>query len=119
MLYDAFDRANDMTRLWWDCTQIATDVPMIISMRLMGLSGAWSVSDSEHQDMLHEKAPIFVEAFLSGVLAAWSGHGPDRVMQATIEPISRKTRDNRARLANGGPRVPSPEPAFAIAAGSK
>ncbi len=118
MLHDAIDRANDMTHLWWDCTQMVADVPLIITMRLMGLSGVWSVPDNEHHDMVHEKAPAFTESFISGTLAVWSGHGPDRVMQAAIEPISRITRDNRARLAGGGLRMADQHLVLAEATGS-
>lgn len=118
MLHDAIDRASDLTQLWWDCTQIATDVPYIITMRVMGLSGVWTVSDNEKKDMFREKAPILTEAIISGTLAAWSGHAPDRIMQATIDPISRKTKDNRARLANAGPRIPVPPLGLTVAAGS-
>lgn len=106
-MHDSIDRANDMTRLWFDCTLMATDVPFVVAMRMMGMTGVWSVPDNEHHDMIREKAPVFTEALVSSTLTAIAGRGPDRVMQAAIEPISRKTRDNRLRLARRGPRLPS------------
>lgn len=101
----AIDRAHDMTRLWWTCARLTSDTQMVVTMRMMGLSGAWTVPDGENDMMISEKMPAFTESFVAGTLAAMSGHGPDRVMQAAIEPIFEKASANRARLASFGPRL--------------
>ncbi|WP_380995478.1 antifreeze protein [Sedimentitalea sp. HM32M-2] len=75
-----------------------------MTMRILGLTGAWSVPESESGDMIQEKAPAFTEALVAGTLTALSGRGPDRVMKAIVEPISEKASANRVRLTDYGPR---------------
>ncbi len=103
-MHDTIDRVNDMAKTWNDAAQMAVDSQYVVAMRLWGLSGAWSVPRGESDEMIREKAPAFTEAMVSGALTALSGRGPDRVMQALIEPLSERTRANRARLADCGPR---------------
>jgi hypothetical protein len=94
-----------MSQFWVTYAQLAVDTNSVVTMRMMGMGGTWSVPDSEASDMIREKAPAFTEAMMSGALAAWSGRGPDRVMQAAIEPISEAARLNRTRLAQRGPKL--------------
>lgn len=101
----AIDRAHDMTRFWWTCARLTSDSQSVVTMRMMGLSGAWLVPDGENDVMISEKVPAFTEALVSGVLTAMSGQGPDRVMQAVIEPLFVKANANRVRLATCGPRL--------------
>lgn len=109
-MYALLDRATDATCAWVSYTQLAADSQRVVVMRMMGLSGAWSVPRSETSDMMAEKLPAFTEAIVSGALAAWSGAHPERVMRATLEPISDTARDNRVRLARYGPRLPGLTP---------
>lgn len=104
-MHDAIDRLSDIAKTWGAVGQLAADVQFVIAMRVMGLSGVWSVPDGEHNDMIHEKLPAFTEAMVAGTLTAFSGRGPDRVMQAVIEPLSQKASANRARLSDRGPRI--------------
>ena len=102
---DVIDRLSDMAKTWLTVVQLAADTHFVVAMRVMGLSGTWSVPEGEHDVMIHEKIPAFTEAAVAGTLTALSGRGPDRVMQAVIEPISRKASANRTRLADRGPRL--------------
>lgn len=101
---ETIDRTHDFARLCWDVAQLLADSHSVVAMRTLGLSGAWSVPREENETMIAEKASVFTEAFLSGTYTALSGHGPDRVMQAAIAPISQKASANRQRLAQCGPR---------------
>lgn len=111
-MHAAIDRTNDLARLWWTVLRLSADTHQVVTMRMMGLSGVWSMPRGEHHDMIREKAPAFTEALVAGALTAWSGRGPGRVMQAVIEPISETARANRARLARQGPRLFAPVPAM-------
>ena len=95
---------NELARLWWTVAHTLSDSQQVIAMRLLGLTGLWSVPSSEPHEMFSEKGPAFTEAAISGVIAAPRGHAPERVMLATIDPISDKARANRARLASRGMR---------------
>ena len=97
--------ATSVAQLWGTYTQLMMDSNSVIAMRVMGMNGAWHVPHSEKTDMLAEKVPAFTEAILSGTLMAMTGAGPDRVMQATLDPLSEKARDNCQRLSQRGPRL--------------
>ena len=104
-MHAAIDRANEVGHLWLSLAQLAWDSQSVVAMRMMGLSGTWTLSRDEHQDMIREKLPAYTEAMVAAGLAAVSGHSPDRVMHAALVPISDKARDNRQRLARNGPRL--------------
>ncbi|WP_229861765.1 antifreeze protein [Pseudodonghicola xiamenensis] len=94
-----------MSRLWWRVAVLAEDAQCVVGLRLLGLSGIWSVPPEESHDMILEKAPAFTAGLLAGVLTACEGHGPDRVMLAVVGPISARARENRERLVRRGPMV--------------
>lgn len=103
-MHEAIDRVNDIAKTWATLAQLTADTQVVMAMRILGMSGAWQVPDSEHADMVSEKMPAFTEAFVSATLTAWAGRGPDRVMKAVVEPISEKASANRERLTDHGPR---------------
>lgn len=104
-MHHAIDRANDMARCWLACAQLTADTQSVMTMRLLGLGGAWSVAPDENRLMVDEKLPAFTEALVAGTLTALSGRAPDRVMCAILDPLSRKARSNRLRLAEAGPAL--------------
>ena len=95
----------DIATLWVSYATLITEAHSVVAYRLLGMGGAWSVPRGENNAMLREKGPAFTEAMVAGTLTALSGRGPDRVMQALIEPLSQKASANRARLSDRGPRI--------------
>ena len=104
-MHEAIERLSEMTTTWLSVAQILSDSQQVVAMRLLGLTGIWSVPAEENIEMISEKAPAIAEAFFAGALTALSGRGPDRVMQAVLAPISEKTSANRARLYERGPQA--------------
>jgi hypothetical protein len=102
-MHEAIDRASDMARTWVTLVQLISDSHSVMALRIMGLSGAWSLPEGENSQMIQEKLPAFTEAAVAGALTAMSGRGPDRVMQALIAPISEKANANRLRLTGREP----------------
>ena len=96
-------RASDTVSLWMACARLCSDSQGVVAMRLMGMSGAWSMPRGETQAMLDEKAPAFTEAMVAGTISALSGHPPEKVGHATIEPLSSRARNNHERLIKCGP----------------
>lgn len=103
MMFDMIARAHDMTRLCWNMTLLAQDAQCVMGMRIMGMSGGWSVPRSENRKMMQEKLPAFTEGMIAGTIATMNGTGPEKALQAVIEPMSKKARANRKRLAKRGP----------------
>lgn len=104
-MYQAIDRIGEVAETWATVAQLLDDTQWVLTMRLLGLSGAWSLPDGESQAMIGEKIPAFTEAALSGTFAMMSGGSPDRVFRKTLEPISSKASANRQRLVGRGPLV--------------
>ena len=92
-----FDLWVNITRLVW----MTAEAQAVISMRLMGRAGIWSVSSHENSLMVREKAVAFPKAMTAATRAAMSGGDP---MAAAIAPLQRKTRSNVIRLAKRGPK---------------
>ncbi len=84
---------------------LMAETQTVMAYRMMGMAGLWSVTPHEKKRMVEEKGPAFMEAVLAGTMTAARGQSPDRVMRATMAPLSRKTASNRRRLAKRGPKT--------------
>lgn len=100
------DHLTDTTCLWMSCIQLAADAQSVVAMRVLGFGGAWSMPRSEAGVMVTEKLPAFTEAYVSGMISAWSGDRPEQIGRITLAPLTDKTRRNRERLSELGPRLP-------------
>ncbi len=101
----AIDRFGDVAEIWATVARLAEDTHCVLTLRLLGLSGVWSMPEGESQAMIGEKIPAFTEAALNGMFAMMSGGSPDRVFREALEPISSKASANRERLVEYGPLV--------------
>lgn len=104
-MFPVYTSPDDVLRLWWAYGKLASDTHVVVTMRMLGLTGAWSVPKDENTAMIAEKAPAFTEAVVAGTLAAISGKGANSVMSAMVDPLQRKARSNRSRLARRGPKM--------------
>lgn len=92
-----FDMWVNMTRL----AVMAAEAQAVISMRMLGMAGIWSVSPRENSMMVNEKAQRFPEAMTAAAHAVMRGGDP---LAAAIKPLQRQTRANVLRLAKRGPQ---------------
>lgn len=102
-MFDMIARAHDMTRLCWSMALLTQDAQWVMTLRMLGMSGGWSVPRGENHRMVQEKLPAFAEGMIAGTRAAMNGTGPEKAMQAAIAPLSQKARANRKRLVKRGP----------------
>ncbi len=102
-MFDMIARVHDMTRLCWNVALLAQDAQYVVNMRIMGMSGGWSVPRGENRRMMQEKLPAFTECMIAGTMATMNGTAPEKAMQAAIAPLSKKVRANRKRLVKRGP----------------
>ncbi len=84
---------------------LAWETQLVMSMRLMGMAGLWSVVPSENDRMLSEKGPAFAEAVTAAAGAAMAGCRPDQIAVAWARPLRQRTRANARRLSRRGPRL--------------
>lgn len=87
-------------------TMLVWETNAVMSMRVLGMMGLWSVTPSENARMFSEKPPAFAKSAMAGMSAAASGKRPDEVATAMIKPLRKETRSNTRRLAKRGPSLP-------------
>ena len=86
-------------------TMLAWETQLVMTMRIMGMAGLWSVVPTENARMVSEKAPAFAEAARAAGAAAIAGHRPDEVAAAWARPLRRRTSANARRLTRRGPKL--------------
>ena len=84
---------------------VVAEANAVISMRMLGMFGFWSVTPSENGRMISEKAYAATKAVTDASRLALQGARPDQIAAAAIKPIRQKTRANTRRLAKRGPKV--------------
>ena len=91
--------------LAWTGVRVATlmvEAQVVITYRIMGMAGIWAVSETEKRRMVTEKAPAFLESGFAATFAMMRAQSPVDVIDAALDPLTRKTRSNRKRLAKRG-----------------
>jgi hypothetical protein len=93
-------------RLGMQTGMMMAEAQAVIAMRLMGMAGAWNVTDRENTRMVSEKVSAFSDAAMKMGFAAMGGKRPDQIMTAAVRPLRSKTRGNVRRLSRRGPKLP-------------
>lgn len=96
----------DMIRLSVNSAIMLGQAQAVITMRLMGLAGMWSVTPSENGRMVQEKLRAGLQANAAVQKAVLMGKSPIEIAEAALVPISRATAANVRRLTKRGPKVP-------------
>lgn len=94
--------------LWSNALQasfILAEANAVVTMRVMGMAGLWSVAPSENGRMISEKVYAATKAVTDSTKAAIAGARPDQITAAAMKPIRQKTRTNAKRLAKRGPKT--------------
>lgn len=87
-----------------DVVRLGVETHNVIWLRVMGLAGVWNTPFDEGWRMVAEKPKAFIHSGRDGMLAALAGHPPDRVVTASLRPLTETTKSNRQRLAGRGMR---------------
>lgn len=95
----------DWIRAGWTLGMLAVETQAVMTMRLLGMAGAWSVLPSENARMVSEKAPAFADATRAATRAAIAGAPPLAVADAWAKPLRRRTGANARRLGRRGLRL--------------
>jgi hypothetical protein len=98
---------NPFFEYWSNALQLGmvmAEAQAVIAMRVMGMSGIWSVTPYENHRMVSEKVYAMTKAATDASGASLRGASPAAVMAASIKPVRRKTRANSRRLAKRGPK---------------
>ena len=90
---------EQMMKLQSAFTNLMMDTHAVMSLRMMGMMGTIDTDADENTRMVEEKGPAFTEAMTAFTSAALSGHRPDQIMAADMEPLQREVSSNRARLS--------------------
>ena len=85
-----------------DAMMLAYETQLVMTYRMLGLVGVWSVTDAEKARKVEEQLPAFTEAWWSATHTAMGGGRPDEVVRAWMRPIRRTTKSNAKRLGRRG-----------------
>ena len=81
---------------------LMAEAQAVIAMRMLGMAGVWNVTPMEDSRMVTEKMAALPQSMMAGSYAAMTGQSPERVAEAALRPLRRKTRSNSRRLARRG-----------------
>lgn len=88
---------------WWSLgvrtAQMLSEAQTVIAFRTLGMFGGWPVSPSETHRMVLEKGPAFIRSYGDALAATMQGKSADKIADAALKPIGRKTRSNARRLS--------------------
>ncbi|MCA0134419.1 hypothetical protein [Pseudosulfitobacter pseudonitzschiae] len=99
----------DLMGSWMNMSMLMMETASVMTMRMMGMAGLWSVTKSENERMVSEKSSAFLDSAAAASVATMTGKRPDEVMNAALRPLRRKTRANARRLGKRGPALPGPK----------
>lgn len=92
---------------WQSGVAMATmlgEAQIVIALRMAGVAGLWTLAPGETARMVSEKQQAFAEAARDMTAAALQGQHPERILDAAIRPVGRRTRANARRLARAWSR---------------
>ncbi|GFE64015.1 antifreeze protein [Litoreibacter roseus] len=95
----------DLWRTGMEVSMLVAETQAVMTLRMMGMAGVWSVTPSENSRMVSEKLPAFAKSATAAGTAIMTGKRPDQVMSAAVKPLRSKTRANSRRLAKRGLKV--------------
>lgn len=104
-MHPLFLKRNTPVHYWANAMQfgyLMVEAQAVITMRLMGMAGAWSVTPAEDGRMISEKVYAMTKATTDSAKVAMGGGTVDEIAAAAIKPIRRKTRANAKRLRKRG-----------------
>lgn len=84
--------------------QMMIEAQTVMTLRMLGMAGAWSTAPSEGMRMVLEKPDAFIRSATSATEAIVTGKRPDQIAEAAIKPLRRKTKANSKRLRRAGPK---------------
>ncbi len=102
MFMNRLDRTVDVCRTTLELWHLGVETQMVVSMRLMGFAGLWSITPHEKHRMVSEKTSAFAESVMAAGAATLRGDRPDQIVLAATQPLRRKTRSNSRRLVKRG-----------------
>lgn len=102
-----FTLPADLLRLSLQTSLMAYQAQQVVSMRLLGLMGAWRTRQGEATRMLTEKLDAMGEAKDGIRQAVGQAKSPLVIAQAALAPYAARTSENHRDLSRRGPGWPS------------
>ena len=84
--------------------QMMFEAQTVMTLRMLGMCGAWGTAPAESMRMVFEKPDAFIRSASSATEAMMLGKRPDQIAEAAIRPLRRKTKANAKRLRRAGPK---------------
>lgn len=81
---------------------VVAETQVVVTLRLLGMAGVWSVTPAEDSRMISEKVYALTKAATDVSRVVMRGGAPNEIAAAAIRPIRQKTRANARRLGKRG-----------------
>ncbi len=89
---------SDLFSLHSKMTTLMVETQPVMTLRIMGMSGAIPAPHGENDRMMQEKGPAMAQAYAAATEAMLAGRRLDQIMTAAMDPVSDQVRSNRKRL---------------------
>lgn len=89
-----------------DACRMLAEAQTVVGLRMAGMAGLWTLAPGETTRMVSEKQQAFAESALALTAAAMAGERPERLLDAAVRPLGRRTRANARRLGLAYARRP-------------
>ena len=96
---------NNIVALWslgFATCKMMAEAQAVITYRLLGMAGVWSVTPAESTRMVTEKTKAFGQSASAASQALFQGRPPEKVLSRALAPIGSKTSSNYKRLSKRG-----------------
>jgi hypothetical protein len=82
----------------FDAWRMLAEAQAVVTLRMMGMAGLWTLAEGETLRMFTEKQQAFAQSALDGAAAAMRGQPPESILAAAVRPLGRRTSANARRL---------------------
>ena len=100
--FDPLGEMAGLMSLQVTMAMMAAEAMSVISMRMMGFAGVWSIPPTEAWRMVDEKSRALTRANGDVAEAVLRGKAPAEIASAAVVPFRTATRSNSRRLASRG-----------------
>lgn len=91
-----------MWALGYTTCKMLFEAQAVITYRMLGLAGIWSVAPRENARMIEEKTKAFSQSMTAATLATMQGQNAGKVLSRALVPIGKTTSANLKRLRKRG-----------------
>lgn len=92
----------NMMKTGMDLWMLGVETQTVMTMRMLGMSGAWNVPEKGPSEMITKEPEAFGRAIMAASLSMATGQKPDHIMRNATRPLRRKVASEQHHHADSG-----------------